>query len=187
MSRRTLFTLTVVAAGVGFLIFIPSGQVASQNVRQVVVTNFPPLQQIHGDVSIDSPIPVSEMVRFENIVVPPVDPTETTRLVEAGTLETDGFPTVVLSLHGQVKGNVKRKGTVGAILIPVEQTIQEAFDELGMMHFSLETAANGVSSNTPYFASAQPRYTIGFQAYNVLLYNTTDKTVTVNLYAYLTD
>ena len=44
-----------------------------------------------------------------------------------------------------------------------------------------------MSSHTPYFASSQPRFTVAFQAYQVYLYNTTDKTVTVDLYAYLTD
>ncbi len=55
-----------------------------------------------------------------------------------------------------------------------------------MILFPLEVTAPGVSIDTPYFASSQPRYTVGFQAYRVLLYNTTDKTVTVNLFAYLT-
>ena len=54
-------------------------------------------------------------------------------------------------------------------------------DMKGLMHFVLEAAANGVSSKTPYFASNQPRYTVGFTAYRVLLYNTTDKTVSANI------
>ena len=45
----------------------------------------------------------------------------------------------------------------------------------------------GVSGGTPYFASDQPKYVIAFQAYKVLLFNSTDKTVTVSLYAYLTN
>ena len=52
---------------------------------------------------------------------------------------------------------------------------------------ALETAANPVSNRTPYFASNQPRYTVAFSSYRIWFYNTTDKTVSVNLYAYLTD
>jgi hypothetical protein len=127
------------------------------------------------------------MSSFAGIMVPPVEPTETTRLVSAGTLTTDGYSNVVLSLYGQVKGSVTRAGRVGALLIPREQRIEEAFNELGQVHFSLEVSAPGITTNTAYFASGQPRYTVGFQSYNVLLYNTTDKTVTVDLYAYLTN
>ncbi len=55
------------------------------------------------------------------------------------------------------------------------------------MHFFLETAARGVTSETPYFASGQPRYTVAFPRYRVLMYNTTDKTVSASLFAYMTN
>ena len=93
----------------------------------------------------------------------------------------------MLSLHGQVKGSVLKVGDVGVMLIPEQEMIQEAFNEQGLVHFAMNAVARGVSTATPYFASSQPRYTIAFQAYRVLLYNTTDKTVTVNLFAYLTN
>jgi hypothetical protein len=127
------------------------------------------------------------MHAFRDLTVPPVQPTDTTRLVDAGVLVTDGFPSVVLSLHGVVKGSVQKSGTIGAILIPDDELIQEAFDEQGLIHFALETAAAGVNSKTPYFASKQPRYQVGFASYRIWLYNTTDKTVTANLFAYLTN
>jgi hypothetical protein len=92
----------------------------------------------------------------------------------------------VLSLYGLVKGEVTGKGGVGAILIPKAQAIQQAFDEMGQVHFAMEVSAPGITSESAYFSSAQPRYTVGFDAYEVLLYNTTNKTVTVDLYAYLT-
>ena len=70
-------------------------------------------------------------------------------------------------------------------MLPDERTIQLALNEQGMVHFALRVASTQVSTLTPYFSSDQPRYTVGFETYKVLLYNTTDKTVTVNLYAYL--
>lgn len=186
MSRRGHFALAALAAAVLILLLTPAGAVVSSEIQQVFVANFPDVQTVRGEVTIDGPLHVSELRSFKDVVVQPVRPTETTRLVEAGTLKTDGFASVVLSIHGVTRGDVKKSGTVGVILIPDEQRVQEAFNELGLMHFSLETSASGVSVETPYFASAQPRYTVAFPSYRVFLYNTTDKTVTVNVFAYLT-
>ena len=108
-------------------------------------------------------------------------------LAEAGTLVTDGFPRVVLSVHGIVKGKPNKPGEVGAILVPDTPSIGEAFDEIGVIHFELRASAQGVSATTPYFASNQPEYTVGFESYKIYFFNTTDKTVTVNLFAYLTN
>jgi len=186
MSRRRLIVVATLGLA-GWLLFTPVGQVASQGVQQVFVTNFPRVQTVEGEVAIRGPVTLARLVAFSGITVPPVKPTETTRLVEAGTLTTDGFPQVMLSLHGEVKGEVVKSGSVGAMLIPLQPSIQEAFNEQGLVHFALQTTAAGVSSATPYFASDQPQYRIGFQAYRVLLFNTTDKTVEVNLFAYLTN
>jgi len=183
MLRRPVWWLAgllILALWIGFSPATP------QQIREVFVRNFPDPQNIRGEVSVTNPLRLANLVSFNNVLVPPVEPHETTRLVEAGVLTTDGFPNVVLSLQGQVKGEVKRTGAVGAILVPDQASIREPFDELGVILFPLEVVAPGVSIETPYFASDQPRYTVGFQAYRVLLYNTTDKTVTVNLFAYLT-
>lgn len=185
MNRRILPAVLLLGAG-ALLLFTPTGRVASQTIESVLVTNFPAIQKVEGEIEIKRPIPLSKLVSFEQIIVPPVRPTETTRLVEAGILTTEGFPEVVLSLHGVVKGSVLKPGSVGAILLPAQPTIVEAFNEQGLVHFAMELTASGVSSATPYFASNQPRYTIGFRTYKVLLYNTTDKTVTVDVFAYLT-
>ena len=138
MSRRTFATLFLCAGGALLLLFTPSGQTLSQNIQSVLVTNFPDVQRIEGKVNVKGAIRLAEMVTFKEIIVPPVDPTETTRLVEAGTLITDGFTNVVLSLHGVVRGDVKRSGDIGVILIPDEKTVQDAFNEQGKIHFSLE-------------------------------------------------
>jgi len=186
VRRSALAFLGLAAVAIAFL-FTPTGEVVSQRVSQVFVTNFPQVWQVDGKLQIEGPVLQSRFEAFRDITLPPVRREDTTRFLDAGYLVTDGFPNVVLSLHGLVKGHVANPGAVGAILIPDEKTVQEAFEELGMMHFFLETAANGVSSKTPYFASNQPRYTVAFPAYRILLYNTTDKTVNVNVFAYLTD
>jgi hypothetical protein len=175
-------------AALGVMLFLlPSGEALSQRIQQVFVTNLPDVWKVEGGVEIVKPVRLSQSQSFLDLVVAPVPPKETTRLVDAGVLATEGFPALVLSLHGVVKGDVQKPGTVGAILIPEEDTIREAFDEQGLMHFPLEVAATGVSSRTPYFTSDQPRYTVAFPSYRVFLYNTTDKTVNVNVFAYLTN
>lgn len=192
-SRIRRSVLLVVVAAVGLALWIGAPGVSSQRgqdsstVQAVIVTNFPDPQKVEGKVAIDGPIQLAELIKFEDIIVPPVPRRETTRLVEAGTLQVHGFPSVVLSLHGQVKGDAVREGAVGAILIPDQEPISTAFREYGLVHFAMEVEAPKVSIATPYFASNQPRYSIGFQAYRVFLYNSTDKTVTANLFAYLTD
>jgi hypothetical protein len=187
MLRRSVIAILACGAASLLWLLLPTGEVASQSVRQVFVTNFPDVQEVEGKVAIRGPVRLAKSLSLEDITIAPVERDDTTRLVEAGVLETEGFPNVILSMHGVVKGHVTRPGTVGAILIPDETTIQEAFAELGVMHFILETAAGGVSSKTPYFASNQPRYTVAFPRYRVLMYNTTDKTVSASLFAYLTN
>jgi hypothetical protein len=115
-----------------------------------------------------------------------VKPTDTTRLVQAGTLDTDGYTHAVLSLSGLTKGDVSRSGAVGVFLIPEEELVLRTFLEAGQVQFPLEVSATNVTASTAYFASKPEYQTIGFQKYRVLLWNTADKTVTVNLYAYLT-
>ena len=124
---------------------------------------------------------------IKDVIVPPVRADQTTRWVEAGVLETAGFPNIVLSLHGEVKGELTKKGQIVGVLIPTADSISKAFDEQGLVHFGLDVAAVGPLGDVSYFASSQPRYTIGFSSYRVFLYNETDKTVTANVFAYLTN
>lgn len=181
------FGLAAAALAIGLtLVLTPVGQVASQSIREVFVVNFPDPQRVEGEVSLKDPVPMSRFVAFREVTVPPVRPEDTTRLIDAGALDTDGFPAVVLSLHGEVKGEVVKAGEVGTLVVPDEEAIRRAFDERGVVHFALRAAAGNVSSATPFFASDQPRYRVGFSRYRVLLYNTTDKAVTANVFVYLT-
>jgi len=186
MSRRGSLILVGLAGCVAGLLLAPTGKALAQQVSQVLVVNWPSVQTVRGDVTLAQPVHLAEEQSFLEIVVPPVKRSETTRIVEAGQLVTDGFPSVVLSLHGETRGEVQKPGSVGVILLPAEESIGEAFNERGRLDFVLETVADGIDARTPYFASKQPRYTVAFKSYRVLLYNTTDKTVTANVYAYLT-
>lgn len=187
MSSRIKLAGIVVSAPLLMLLFAPSDPLTSQEIRHVLVTNFPGTQEIEGTVSVDGPVRLSQVTRKLDTLVPPVPPDDTTRLVQAGTVVTEGFANVVLSLHLEVKGAIYRQGEVGAFLIPDEPRILNAFNEQGLLHFPLQVAATGIAGSSSYFASDQPRYQVGFQRYKVYMYNTTDKTVVVDLYAYLTN
>ena len=189
LRKAAVAALCAVSAALGTFL-LPAGtaisQEARQGLQQVVVRNFPERQKVEGEVTVKGPIRQATQLVIKDIVVPPVGPKETQRLIQAGTLSTDGFGAVVLSLSGQVKGEVVRPGTVGAILLPEEEGVLRAFEEKGDVQFPLEVAATSVSGASPYFASNQPRYLVGFPRYRVLLFNTSAKTVSVTLYAYLT-
>ncbi len=104
---------------------------------------------------------------------------------EAGILETDGFTSVVLSLHGQFRGNPSGTGTVGLVLIPEEDNILRALGE-GEVHLPLDAAAEGVPDGRQYFSGSRAGLAIAFPRYRVFLYNTTDRSASVNIFAYLT-
>ncbi len=184
MSVSRVAILALAAVGAIILLSTPRSAI-SQEIDRVFVTNFPAIQQIEGELTIAEPVPLAVERVTREVTVPPVHRGQTTRLVDAGTLVTNGFPGVVLSLHGVTKGEVAKSGAVGAVLVPDEPRVQDAFDEQGALHFALETVAPVVDATTPYFASQQRRFVVGFERYRVYLYNETDKTVTVDLYAYL--
>ncbi len=187
MSRKPPVIAAALSAAALLLFLSPFDAPRSQEeIQRVLVTNFPHTQQVAGTVSIDGVVRHAALQRVKDIQVPPVGPKETTRLIQAGTLATDGFTAVVLGLNGQTRGRTLRSGAVGALLIPDEETVSRAFEEEGLTQFPIEIAASSVSGASLNFSSTQQRFTLGFPRYRVLLYNTTDKTATVNLYAYLT-
>ena len=184
---RVAVTVVVVLVVAWIVLTVSAVPAATEDITPVVVTNWPTVWHVDGKVGIEGPVLLSQQVSFGEVVVPPVGRTDTTRMPSAGTLTSRGFAHVVLSLQGQVKGSVARSGEVGAILLPIESGIQDAFNEQGLMLFALDVVATGVTPRTTYFASTQPRHQVGFSSYEVLLYNTTDKAVTANLFAYLTN
>lgn len=184
---RRLLAVTAVTVAACALFLLPGQSVLPDELTRVIVQNFPEIQPIEGEVQIGEPIPLSRQITFNDLLLPPIRREETTRYVQAGIIEAEGFTEIVLSLHGQVRGSVTREGSVGVILLPDEEPIVQAFNEEGLVHFSLEAVADGIVPKAAYFASEQPRYTLGFRRYRVLLYNSTDKTTDVDLYAFMTN
>ena len=186
--RRSLPAAVPVAVIAAFLLLpgAPARGAADDPVRSVRVINLPTVQHVTGTVAIDGPIAHSSLVSFKEISVPPVEPTETGRLIDGGILQADGFTGLVLSLSGRAGGRALRSGSVGVRLIPDDDAITKAFEEDGQVLFPLELGAPLTQGAYRLTATAQERFTLGFPRYRVRLYNTTDKTVSVNLYAYLT-
>lgn len=186
MIRKVLTVIGLILIAVVLLpAVLPPLTRAAGDIQDVLVTNWPRLWQIQGDVTISKPIPQTQLVELPEQQVTPVSTKETTRLIYGGTLDTKGFPSVVFSLAGLTKADVFKAGEVGAILIPEVATVIDAFNEKGVFLFPLEVRAQ-VGTFPPYFSSGQPKYTIGFDRYRIYYFNTTDKTATVHLYAYLT-
>lgn len=187
MRRATRFAVVSLAAVAAIALFLPAGVAVSSEIQQVIVTNFPKIFPVEGTVAVKGPIRQALLVPFTEVTVPPVALQDSTRWIDVGLLESDGFSHVVLSLSGQIKGEVLKTASVGAVLLPDEEPVIRAFREKGELQFGLEVVASGVSPAGPYFASGQPRYQVGFPRYRVFLYNTSEKAVLVNLYAYLTN
>lgn len=177
--------LTAAAVAAILPVMTAGGPALPQQLMQVFVTNFPETQKVEGEVSVKGPLKMTSMVRLKDVMVPPVNPRDTFRLISGGIIETDGFAGLVLSLNGQLKAELFKPGSVGAVLLPEEEPVIRALDERGEMPFKLEVSATTSPGASPYFASNQPYFRIGFPRYRVLFYNTNPKTVSVNLYAYL--
>lgn len=186
MKRALLVAAIVLTAGV-LVLLVPSGRTASQELVEVVVRNWPDAFRVKGPVEVvGGPLRQAELVARTEVIVPPVGPNDTARLIDAGVLETDRYPAVVLSLAGQPRGQIGKSGMVGAILLPDVDFVQQAFDEARLKLFALQVSSPPIGLGASYFSSDQPYFRTAFPRYRILLYNTTDKSVTANVYAYLT-
>lgn len=150
----------------------------------VVVTNFPAVQQIVGAVTVTAPIPQTRLETLRAQVTP-AGPSEINDLTDAGLLDATGFSGVMLSLAGTSQGRLSSVGRVGALLIPDQPEILAAFHDLGTPEFPLAVEARVAPSDSGIFQSAQIGLRLGFPRYRVFLYNTTPRTSQVVLYAYL--
>ena len=185
--RRPVTVAVLLIATAALLVVVVPFRAVADTIQSVLITNWPDTWNVKGRVNIDGPVKLAKGLSIRELVVPPVSPRDTVRLIQGPTIETDGFTNMVLSLQGQIKGEVYRQGTVGVFLLPDEEAIVRAFDEKGIMQFAQEVNAPGVSSASAYFASSQPKLPVAFSRYRTYFYNSSDKTVTVNLFAYLTN
>ena len=169
----------------GALALWPAEEAISQQIREVLVVNLPEIQKVQGHVTVLGPIRSGQAWQKEGIVVPPIARHETASLVSGGTLETDGFTVLDLALQGEVRGAQFRDGEVGVVLVPDVEPVSRAFHEAGLLQFPLEAVAPLAAGGPPFFSSDQTTVEIAFPKYKVYFYNTGNRSVEVNLYAYL--
>jgi hypothetical protein len=186
MPKKVFVSVVVSVAAFAVLVLTPVGTAISREMEEVLVMNFPDPQRVEGTVSVEGPIRSGELVSFPDITVSPVRPEDTTRLIHAGVLDADGFQHVVLSLVGQTRGEALKTGSVGVILLPDQPPIRRAFYEDGNVLVPLRLNTQTEAGPPSFFGSEPLRQTLAFPRYQVFLYNTTDKTVSVTFYAYLT-
>lgn len=183
---RTRLAVAAAALAALLLFLLPPWRSAlSQPPEEVIVSNLPEVVPIEGKVAVLGTVSHSASVQRLSLIVPPVGRDETADLVRADEVETDGFSAVVLSLQGDVRGTVLRAGAVGAVLVPDEEPVLKAMREHGALQFPLEVTTTLASGQDSGF-SAQEHLAVGFPRYRLYLYNSTDRTVDVNLYLYLT-
>lgn len=182
MVRRALLTVLVVVAVVvaGFAVLDEGSAQTRSAGQQVEVVNFPEVQpvEVRGTPS------QARLAGFEDQLLSPHGSRDPTSWRHVGTLVTDGFGWVVLSLVGDVQGPLAEPGAVVAVLVPDQPPILLALKEDEVLLFPLQTTATLVPGRE-YFSSPQQRQPIAFPRYQVYLYNTGARTVEAHFYAYL--
>ena len=153
--------------------------------EEVYVLNLPAVQQVQGEVSLSGPVPISttKLLSLSEEVVPTVLRSETTSLVPGGLIVADGFRTAMISLAGLVRGQASSEGEVGAILLPDDNSILRLFRDEAQVLLELGVSVKTEPENA-YFSGSES-VTLAFPRYRVFYYNTTDRAVSVRLYAYL--
>ena len=175
--------LTVLVLGLSVWIGVAQGT----EVSPVVVTNFPEVQKIDGAVSIDGPLVSGSLQRIEEVVVSPVNRRAATRMDAQGSVTTDGFTSLVVSLVGEVQGSVDRDGTLGVVLVPDDGVINRALRQDSVVLFPLEVTVEVPLGSPGWINAASKSFQIAFPGYRVYLYNTSDKSVATTVYVYLTN
>ena len=150
------------------------------------VVNLRTPHPIEGEVGVVGPITHSRVERFTSVVVAPVGRQATSLWADAGRLETDGFTSVTLSMHGLSGGADRRAGTVGVVLVPDETRVLRSF-QANELHLALEATADVMAGDLMYFSGSSASLALGFPRYRVFVYNTTPQSVTVDIFAYLTN
>ncbi len=159
--------------------------VGYQELTRSFVVNLKDPHPVEGTVEVGAPIPHSTTQDLAEVVVAPARREEPSLWTEAALLDTAGFTSLVLSLHGQFRGNPSSPGAVGLVLVPEEENVLRALAE-GEVHLSLEAEVGPVPDGRLYFSGSRAGLAVAFPRYRVFLYNTTDRSAAVNVFAYLT-
>jgi hypothetical protein len=126
------------------------------------------------------------LIGLRGLIVPPVARTETTNLIDAGSIETDGYTHMTLNLAAELKGIPGKRGVIGVLLLPDVEPFRRAWRTLGLVLATVDFTAGATLEGGAYLMAAQQTFEVGFPRYRVLLYNTTGTSATVAFFAYRT-
>ena len=185
MSKKTFTAAMLVSVGLLIYAVASTSAVGAQELIRALVVNLETPHPVTGEVAVSGVIQHASVVRINDVVVSTARRQEPPQWVEAGTVDTAGFTSVVMSLQGQMKGSISRNGSVGAILIPDEEPILQALTE-GVVQLPLEVTVE-VSPSTDFFSGSQASLSVAFPRYRIFFYNTAGQSVSANLYLYLTN
>jgi hypothetical protein len=163
------------------------GPAAADEPQLVVVTNFPEVQRIDGSVTIEGPLESAVLRRIDGVVASPIARAAALNLEPQGTVATDGYTSMVVSLVGEVQGAAGRVGSLGVVLVPDDDVIVRALRQDGAVLFPLEASAAIPLGPAGWVSADSAGFAIAFPSYRVYLYNTSDKSVAVTVYLYLTN
>ena len=178
---------TLVSAAFVMIVGLALAPALADEPQAVVVTNFPEVQKIDGAVSISGPLATASLQRLGGIVVSPVSRSAALNQSSQGIVETDGYTSLVVSLVGEVQGQVGREGTLGVVLVPDDDLIVRALRQDGAVLFPLETTVAVPTGAPAWLGSKSESFAIAFPRYRVYLYNTGDKSISASVYVYLTN
>lgn len=178
--------LSAFAAPFLSLLLLSSVSLSGQELQRVEVVNFPDLQSVSGKVEISGPTPHSRLVSRHDVVVSPGSLDVPGDAVALGTVDAAGFTDLVLSFHGLSTDRILNPGEVIVTLLPDEPPFVKAFEEDGLRLLAIESRARIEPAPTPHFVGQQVSAPLGFPRYRVYLNNTSDRSVTIDFYAYLT-
>jgi hypothetical protein len=185
MSKKTFAALVFVSLGVVTYALASTSVVGAQELMRALVVNLETPHPVTGTISVSGTIQHANVVRINNVVVATARRQEPAQWVDVGTVDAEGFTSVVLSLQGQMKGSITHRGSVGAILIPDEAPILQALTE-GVVQLPLEVTTE-VTPSSEFFSGSQAPLPVAFPRYRVFFYNTAGQSVSANLYLYLTN
>lgn len=126
------------------------------------------------------------LIGLRGLMVPPVARSETTNLIDAGTIDTDGYTHMTLNLAAELKGTAARRGVVGVLLLPDVEPFRRVWRTLGLVPAVVDFTAGATPESGSYLMASQQTFEVGFPRYRVLLYNTTGASATVAFFAYRT-
>jgi hypothetical protein len=124
------------------------------------------------------------MVGTAGMAVPPVQRSEVSNMIDAGTIDAEGYSHLTVNLAAEMKSPAIHQGVIGAVLIPDVHPFDLAYTSLGLLPASLDLTSAVAANGGLYTMAKQATLDVGFARYRVLLYNTTGSAATVAFFAY---